>query len=65
MGGALRKPETMSLSQRAQADCPTNRARNAEFCVRTYDSCGHQGVCRDCVRNHFTLDGTGRTACLA
>lgn len=64
MGGAQRKPETMGLAMQAVKECLTNQARNAEFCKCTYDECERRGVCCNCVRNHFTVDGTGRTACM-
>jgi hypothetical protein len=64
MRGALRQPDTMDLAQRAVATCAANQVRNAEFCVCAYDSCDRRGVCCNCVRNHFTLDGTGRTSCM-
>ena len=63
MRGAKRNPETLSLSTEAAAKCATNQARNAEFCTCTYAPCDNRGVCCNCVRNHFTVDGTGRTAC--
>jgi len=64
MRGALRKPETMEFMARAATACPTNQARNREFCVCSYEPCSRKGVCCNCVRNHFTLDGTGRVACM-
>jgi hypothetical protein len=64
MRGAQRQPETMGLMQRAASACATNHVRNLAFCVCTYDTCDRRGVCCNCVRNHFTLDGTGRTACM-
>jgi len=64
MRGVLRRPETMALKDLAETVCATNQARNNDFCVCTYDTCGNHGVCCNCVRNHFTADGTGRTMCM-
>lgn len=64
MGGTKRNPETMSLVTRAAATCAMNQARNLEFCVCTYEPCDRKGICCNCVRNHFTVDGRGRTACM-
>jgi hypothetical protein len=64
MRGARRAPATMELSARASRDCATNKARNLEWCTCTYEPCGNKGVCCNCVRNHFTLDGLGRVACM-
>jgi len=46
----------------ATDSCP-NRERNLEMCVCTYETCERRGVCCECVRNHWTEDGKGRTAC--
>ena len=64
MRGANRKPETMSLMDLAAKTCATNQERNLAFCVCTYEPCSRKGVCCNCVRNHFSVDGTGRTACM-
>lgn len=64
MRGAQRAPETMGLASRAVAICAQNQERNLEFCVCTWEPCGNKGVCCNCVRNHFTTDGTGRVACM-
>lgn len=64
MRGAKRKPETLDLAARATVVCATNQVRNKDFCLCTYDACSRQGVCCNCVRNHFTADGTGRVACM-
>ena len=64
MKGAERNPSTMNLLELAVATCSTNQARNAEFCLCTYEACDRRGVCCNCVRNHFTVDGTGRVACM-
>ena len=64
MRGAERNPATLSLSTEAAARCLLNQERNLEFCLCTYEPCDNKGVCCNCVRNHFTVDGTGRTACM-
>ncbi|HUS80384.1 MAG TPA: hypothetical protein VM283_03890 [Armatimonadota bacterium] len=64
MRGARRDPATMGLSSQAKTECPTNSARNLEFCVCTYVPCANKAVCCNCVRNHFTVDGAGRVACM-
>mgnify|MGYP007001755143 CR=1 FL=1 len=64
MRGAQRDPATLNLMHLAVKQCSTNQARNAEFCVCTYEACERRGLCCSCVRNHFTVDGTGRTACM-
>jgi hypothetical protein len=64
MRGAKRNPETLNLLLKAVATCATNQSRNLEFCTCTYDPCNNKGVCCNCVRNHFSEDGTGRTACM-
>ncbi|MCE5238754.1 hypothetical protein LLH23_09720 [bacterium] len=64
MRGAKRNPDTMGLALQAAKTCATNQARNKEFCKCTYDPCERKGVCCSCVRNHFTVDGTGRVACM-
>ena len=64
MGGAERKPETLSLSTEAAARCLLNQERNLEFCLCTYEPCDNKGVCCNCVRNHFSVDGAGRVACM-
>ena len=64
MKGAERNPDTLSLLQSAVAKCAVNHPRNLEFCVCTYEPCERKGVCCNCVRNHFAVDGTGRVACM-
>lgn len=64
MRGAQRAAATMGLAARAIATCAQNQARNLEFCGCTWEPCGNKGVCCNCVRNHFTVDGTGRVACM-
>ena len=64
MRGAKRNPDTMGLALQAAKTCAANQARNLEFCKCTYDPCERKGVCCNCVRNHFTVDGTGRVACM-
>jgi len=64
MRGAGRNPDTMDLLAMASKTCDTNQKRNLEFCVCTWEPCGNKGVCCNCVRNHFTTDGSGRVACM-
>jgi hypothetical protein len=64
MRGAKRDAATVGLMTLAVKKCTTNQARNTEFCVCTYDPCERKGVCCNCVRNHFTTDGSGRVACM-
>ncbi len=61
MKGTKRPAATMELAG-AGDPCP-NRDRNLEMCVCTYDTCERRGVCCECVRNHWSEDGKGRTAC--
>jgi hypothetical protein len=64
MRGAKRAPETMGLMAMAAKSCATNQARNLEFCVCTWEPYDNKGVCCNCVRNHFSTDGSGRVACM-
>lgn len=64
MRGTERDPGTMSLAGEADARCEINEERNKEFCVCTWDPCDRKGVCCNCVRNHFSVDGSGRVACM-
>lgn len=64
MSGVGREPATMELNLRAQADCPTNKQRNLDQCVCTWSPCERKGVCCNCVRNHFTVNGSDRVACM-
>ncbi len=64
MRGKERNPDTLALNRLAQTDCAVNKARNLEFCVCTWEPCERKGVCCNCVRNHFSADGTGRVACM-
>lgn len=64
MRGAQRAAATLGLAAQAVATCAHNQARNLEFCVCTWEPCANRGVCCNCVRNHFTVDGTGRVACM-
>lgn len=34
-----------------------------EVCACTYEPCGNRGICCECLRNHWTADGTGMPAC--
>jgi hypothetical protein len=64
MRGAKRDPATLGLAAQAAKQCPTNQARNLEFCVCTYEPCDRKGVCCNCVRNHFVVDGSNCVACM-
>jgi len=64
MRGVERRPETMVLASQAATTCATNQTRNLETCVCSYEPCQNKGVCCNCVRNHFTTDGTGRVSCM-
>ncbi len=61
--GVKRDPETMSLKDQASSDC-VSKALNLQTCACKSDSCDRQGICCNCVRAHFTVDGTGRVACM-
>ena len=39
------------------------REATLQVCACTYDPCGNRGICCECIRNHWTVEGTGRTAC--
>lgn len=64
MRGAERSAATLGLASQAQSACTANQPRNLDFCVCTWDPCGNKGVCCNCVRNHFSPDGSGRVACM-
>lgn len=64
MRGTKRNPDTLKLAAEAAAKCVTNQARNAALCTCGYEPCGNRGVCCNCVRNHFTVEGDGRVACM-
>ncbi len=64
MRGIERDPATMGLASEAATSCETNVKRNLEFCVCTYEPCARKGICCNCVRNHFSLDGSDRVACM-
>ncbi|MCD6351661.1 MAG: hypothetical protein J7M26_06040 [Armatimonadetes bacterium] len=64
MRGAARDPNTMTLAAQADKICEINQQRNLEFCLCTWEPCEKKGVCCNCVRNHFTVDGSGRVACM-
>lgn len=61
MRGTRRPQETLTLAGSLEA-C-INRERNLERCPCTYDPCQRRGVCCECIRNHWSADGTDRTAC--
>ena len=63
MNGTKRDPATMSLNSQASSDC-ANKAINLMPCVCTWEPCDKKGICCNCVRNHFSTDGTGRVACM-
>jgi hypothetical protein len=44
--------------------CAQNLERNLTFCTCTWEPCGNRGTCCNCVDNHFSEDGSGRTACM-
>ena len=62
--GVERNPATVDLMAQAVQSCSLNHQRNLEFCVCGSDTCTRKGICCNCVRNHFTVDGTGRVACM-
>ncbi|MBD3292145.1 MAG: hypothetical protein GF393_04415 [Armatimonadia bacterium] len=64
MRGVERDPGTMALASEAAKSCDENADRNLEVCVCTWEPCGKKGVCCNCVRNHFSVDGSGRVACM-
>ncbi len=64
MRGTEREPATVGLSREAAGSCDVNEERNLDFCVCTWEPCGRKGVCCNCVRNHFSVDGTDRVACM-
>ena len=64
MRGVERDASTMGLASEASADCAINKARNVEFCNCTWEPCARKGVCCNCVRNHFSVDGSDRVACM-
>jgi hypothetical protein len=40
-----------------------HREATLEVCTCTYEPCGNRGICCECIRNHWTEDGTGLPAC--
>lgn len=64
MRGVQRDPATMVLGSRAEKACQENQERNLDFCVCTWTPCSNKGVCCNCVRNHFSTDGSDRVACM-
>lgn len=64
MSGAKRDPATMNLNEKAAKDCPQNRARNQETCACASVTCANYGICCNCVRVHFKIDGSARVACM-
>jgi hypothetical protein len=39
------------------------REATLAVCTCTYEPCGNRGICCECLRNHWTPEGTGRPAC--
>ena len=64
MRGAKRDPATLGLLALAAPTCATNQERNRVWCSCTWEPCERKGVCCNCVRNHFSTDGSGRVACI-
>ena len=64
MRGTERDPGTTGLASESSDACDQNAERNIDFCVCTWEPCGNKGICCNCVRNHFSVDGTGRVACM-
>lgn len=62
MNGTRRPAVTLSF--RGLPECRTNQARNAAQCACTHTECPRHGICCNCIRNHWTADGTGRVACM-
>ena len=62
MRGSKRPVAILELP--APADLCANQPDNAENCLCESDSCARLGWCCECVRNHWTADGAGRTACM-
>ncbi len=62
MRQAARPVQTLSLCGVAEA-CD-NQLRNVEACPCEAEECSRRGWCCECVRNHWTEDGTGRVACM-
>ncbi len=56
------RPARSLLLKGSPAACLTREA-NLELCACDYDPCGNRGICCECIRNHWKVDGTGRTAC--
>jgi len=62
MKGTPRPEATFALA--GVVECKVNAQRNASWCVCTATACTRRGVCCNCVRHHWTADGTGRVACM-
>jgi len=63
MRGVARPEETMMLPKDTVLQCDRLEA-NQKNCPCTHETCVRRATCCDCVRNHWTADGTGRTACM-
>ena len=57
-----RPAATLDLPKDSGVRC-ANYERNKANCPCTSDKCERPGNCCDCIRNHWTEDGTGRPAC--
>lgn len=61
-GGAKRPEDTVNLHGRTQPPCP-NVQKNLEGCLCTYEPCTVRGMCCECIRHHWSADGSDRVAC--
>ena len=64
MRGVKRDPDTMSLASEAATTCAINQESNLDFCVCTWEPCARKGVCCNCVRNHYSVQGNDSVACM-
>ena len=46
----------------SEEPCP-RRELTVLTCACTYEPCGNRGICCECLRNHWSSDGSGRPAC--
>ena len=56
------RPAATLALQGSPAAC-LQRETTLAVCTCSYDPCGNRGICCECIRNHWTEDGTGRPAC--
>jgi hypothetical protein len=62
--GGIKRPEaTLGLHGRTDANC-ANLERNRAACTCGYDPCERRGLCCECIRNHWTADGSDLVSCL-